>query len=185
MQYHTRTAAATKYHDTLLIHRMSFSLISQGDDPLWYSWVTQISHSENSMSALKYLLIALLVLTSCGGIAPLPVVTYRVNTATQQQLAYLQIDPNGYVVRTIGDATDEFQLSQADFALVLDQMRAANIPMMRLDDVLPTGSSGAVFHTILSGSDQVTFADRSAPSSVQPLLVTFQRILSVKISETP
>ena len=137
------------------------------------------------MSALKYLLVALLVLTSCGGIAPTPVVTYRVNTATQQQLAYLQIDPNGFVVRTIGDEPDEFQLSQTDFALVLDQMRAAKIPMMRLPDALPTGSAGAVFHTIMSGSDQVTFADRSEPSSVEPLLVTFQRILSVKISDTP
>jgi hypothetical protein len=137
------------------------------------------------MSALKYLLVAILVLTSCGAIAPTPVVTYRVNTATQQQLAYLQIDPNGFVVRTIGDATDEFQLSQTDFSLVLDQMRAAKIPLMRLPDAAPTGSTGAVFHTIMSGSDQVTFADRSAPASVEPLLVTFQRILSVKISDTP
>ena len=137
------------------------------------------------MSALKYLLVALLVLTSCGGIAPTPVVTYRVNTATQQQLAYLQIDPNGFVVRTIGDETDEFQLSQTDFALVLDQLGAAKIPMMRLPDALPTGNTGAVFHTIMSGSEQVTFADRSAPASVEPLLVTFQRILSVKIGDTP
>ena len=137
------------------------------------------------MSALKYLLVALLVLTSCGGIASTPVVTYRVNTATQQQLAYLQIDPNGFVVRTIGDATDEFQLSQTDFSLVLDQMRAAKIPLMRLPDATPTGSTGAVFHTIMSGTDQVTFADRSAPASVEPLLVTFQRILSVNISDTP
>ncbi len=137
------------------------------------------------MRSLTYVLLGILVLASCAGIASTPVVTYRVNTATQQQLAYLQIDPNGFVVRTVGDATDEFQLSQTDFALVLDQMRAANIPMMRLPDAVPTGSTGAVFHTILSGSDQVTFADQSAPASVQPLLVTFQRILSVKISDTP
>lgn len=137
------------------------------------------------MRALTYMLVGIFILASCAGVASTPVVTYRVNTATQQQLAYLQIDPNGFVVRTIGDETDEFQLSQADFALVLDQMRAANIPMMRLPDAMPTGNTGAVFHTIMSGSEQVTFADRSAPASVEPLLVTFQRILSVKIGDTP
>ena len=137
------------------------------------------------MRALTYMLVAIFVLASCAGIASTPVVTYRVNTATQQQLAYLQIDPNGFVVRTIGDATDEFQLSQTDFALVLDQLRAAKIPMMRLPDALPTGSAGAVFHTIMSGSDKVTFADRSAPSSVEPLVVTFLRFLRVKMCVTP
>ncbi len=137
------------------------------------------------MRALICMFIGIFILASCAGIASTPVVTYRVNTATQQQVAYLQIDPNGFVVRTIGEATDEFQLSQTDFALILDQMRAANIRTMRLPDALPADGNGAVFHTILSGTDQVTFADESAPSSIQPLLVTFQRILSVKVNDTP
>ena len=85
-------------------------------------------------------------------------------------------------------ATSEFEILSKQAQSLFDsgdQLGAAKIPMMRLPDALPSGSAGAVFHTIMSGSDQVTFADRSAPSSVEPLLVTFQRILSVKISDTP
>lgn len=140
---------------------------------------------EIPMREFVILLFAICVLVGCSNATPAPLITYRVNTATQQQIAYLQIDPNGYVTRTMKNQTDEFQLGQTDFALILDQIRAADFATMRLPNTSTTEAQSAVFHTILSGTNQITFADSAAPESVKPLLVTFKRILSVSVSSNP
>ena len=137
------------------------------------------------MRSLAFLMVGIWFLVSCADMTTTPIVTYRVNTGAQQQLAYIQIDANGFVVRTMAGATDEFQLNQTDFALVLDQLRAANITTMRLPEITQSSDTTTVFHTIVSGTNEVTFADQTAPASVKPLLVTFQRILTVNISTTP
>lgn len=137
------------------------------------------------MRAFALLLMAIWLLVGCSEPVRSPLITYRVDTATQQQIAYVQIDANGYVTRTMKNQTDEFQLGQTDFALILDQIRAAEFATMRLPDATANGTNSAIFHTILSGTNQVSFADGATPESVKPLLVSFKRILTVSVRGTP
>jgi hypothetical protein len=136
------------------------------------------------MRAFVITVFTMFLLISCGSNADSPVITYRVESASQQQVAYMQIDANGYVVRTIKGETDEFQLGQSDFALVLEQIRAADLSTMRLPDTT-TSTKSAFFHTILSGPHQISFAEQAVPESVKPLLVSFERILRVDIGAAP
>ncbi len=136
------------------------------------------------MRAFVIIVFTMFLLISCGSNNVSPVVTYRVESASQQQVAYMQIDANGYVVRTIKGETDEFQLGQSDFALVLEQIRAADLSTMRLPDTT-TSTQSTFFHTILSGPHQISFAEQDVPEIVKPLLVSFERILRVKVSTTP
>jgi hypothetical protein len=136
------------------------------------------------MRAFVITVFTMFLLISCGSNNDSPIITYRVETASQQQVAYMQIDANGYVVRTIKGETDEFQLGQTDFALVLDQIRAADFATMRLPNTTITANN-AFFHTILSGPHQVSFGEHAIPESIKPLLVSFERILRVKVSTTP
>ena len=136
------------------------------------------------MRAFVIIVFTMFLLIGCGSNNDSPVVTYRVESASQQQVAYMQIDANGYVVRTIKGETDEFQLGQSDFALVLEQIRAADLSTMRLPDTT-TSTKSAFFHNILSGPHQISFAEQAVPESVKPLLVSFERILRVDIGAAP
>ncbi|MFM2031629.1 MAG: hypothetical protein RLZZ297_394 [Chloroflexota bacterium] len=126
--------------------------------------------------------LLLIGLVACTTPRPASVVSYRVETPTKEELVAIDIDANGYVTRRLRTQTDEFQLSGADFALILDQVRAADLPGMRLGDGADAAATATVIHTITTADTRVSFVDAATPASVQPLIVSFQRVMRVAIT---
>jgi hypothetical protein len=93
----------------------------------------------------------------------------------------LQIDANGYVIRTINRHTDEFQLSNNDFGLLIDQLQA--VPFDRLDRrYLPQKDAvNLTLYTINYQEHMVEMTDTAVPNIMAPLMLSFRRIIAVDL----
>jgi hypothetical protein len=93
----------------------------------------------------------------------------------------LQIDANGYVIRTENRHTDEFQLNEDDFGLILDQLQA--VPFDRLDRrYLPQQDAINLTHYTISYQGHIIeMTDTAVPNIMAPLMLSFRRIIAVKL----
>lgn len=126
--------------------------------------------------------IALLITTSgCTPAQFAPLVTYRAHNNYESTTIVLQIDANGYVIRTINRHTDEFQLGNDDFGLILDQLQA--VPFDRLDRrYLPEQDAINLTQYTISYQDHVIeMTDTAVPNIMAPLMLSFRRIIAVKL----
>lgn len=130
-----------------------------------------------------WLCLVVSVLTACTTPRMVPIVTYRIETPTKETIVTIDIDANGFVTRRMRDRTDEFQLGPSDFALILDQLRASNMPNMHLEPPTAAEVRTTAIHSIATPSSMIRFVDSRVPESIKPLLVSFQRILRVDVGD--
>lgn len=134
-------------------------------------------------SFVKVLLFIAIVfsLTGCTQQRYVPLVVYRAYNAYEANTIVLQIDANGYVIRTVNRHTDEFLLSDDDFGLILDQLQA--IPFDRLDRLyLPEqDAANLTQYTIQYQDNVIEMTDTAVPSIMAPLMLSFRRIIAVEL----
>lgn len=136
------------------------------------------------MSRMYRLIIILLFVIASSGCTPskyVPLVTYRAINTYENSTILLQIDANGYVIRTVNRHTDEFQLGNDDFGLILDQLQA--VPFDRLDRrYLPTQDAiNLTQYTISYQEHVVEMTDTAVPTIMAPLMLSFRRIIAVEL----
>lgn len=131
----------------------------------------------------QYILIFAFMFASSGCTLPkyVPLVTYRAQNTYENSTILLQIDANGYVIRTVNRHTDEFQLSDDDFGLILDQLQA--VPFDRLDRrYLPQQDAiNLTQYTISYQEHVVEMTDTAVPTIMAPLMLSFRRIIAVEL----
>lgn len=110
-----------------------------------------------------------------------PLVIYRAYNAYEDSTITLQIDANGYVIRTHNRHTDEFQLAKDDLGLIIDQLQA--VPFDRLDRrYLPTqDAANLTQYTITYQTHVVEMTDTAVPNIMAPLMLSFRRIIAVEL----
>lgn len=111
-----------------------------------------------------------------------PLVTYRAFNAYENSTIVIQIDANGYVIRSHNRHTDEFQLSNDDFGLLLDQLQA--VPFDRLDRrYLPQQDAvNLTQYTISYQNNIIEMTDTAVPNIMAPLMLSFRRIIAVDLT---
>lgn len=131
----------------------------------------------------QFVVMLLFMIASCGCTPAkyVPLVTYRAQNTYENTTILLQIDANGYVIRTVNRHTDEFQLSDDDFGLILDQLQA--VPFDRLDRrYLPKQDAiNLTQYTISYQEHVVEMTDTAVPNIMAPLMLSFRRIIAVKL----
>lgn len=138
----------------------------------------------NFMSRIYQLICVVMFLVSTAGCAPtkfVPLVVYRAQNTYENTTILLQIDANGYVIRTVNRHTDEFQLSNDDFGLILDQLQA--VPFDRLDRrYLPEQDAiNLTQYTISYQQHVIEMTDTAVPNIMAPLMLSFRRIIAVEL----
>jgi len=136
------------------------------------------------MSHIQRLFVTFIILISLVGCTQpkyTPLVVYRAHNAYENSTIVLQIDANGYVIRTVNRHTDEFQLNDDDFGLILDQLQA--IPFDRLDRrYLPQQDAVNLTQYTISYQDKVVeMTDTAVPNIMAPLMLSFRRIIAVDL----
>jgi len=136
------------------------------------------------MSRIRQLILLFLfmmILSGCTTPKYVPLVTYRAQNTYENSSIMLQIDANGYVIRTINRHTDEFQLSNNDFGLLIDQLQA--VPFDRLDRrYLPQKDAvNLTLYTINYQEHMVEMTDTAVPNIMAPLMLSFRRIIAVDL----
>lgn len=130
---------------------------------------------------LIFIAILLVATSGCTTAKFTPLVTYRALNTYENTTILLQIDANGYVVRTVNRHTDEFQLSNDDFGLILDQLQA--VPFDRLDRrYLPQQDAiNLTQYTISYQQHVIEMTDTAVPNIMAPLMLSFRRIIAVEL----
>jgi hypothetical protein len=133
------------------------------------------------MYQLILLFVLMLTLGGCSAPKYVPLVTYRAQNSYENSTIMLQIDANGYVIRTVNRHTDEFQLGDDDFGLILDQLQA--IPFDRLDRrYLPEQDAiNLTQYTISYQNHVIEMTDTAVPNIMAPLMLSFRRIIAVDL----
>ncbi len=126
-------------------------------------------------------IVILFTLSGCSSPTYEPLVVYRAHNSYENSTITLQIDANGYVIRTHNRHTDEFQLSADDFGLIIDQLQA--VPFDRLDRrYLPTqDAANLTQYTISYQTHVVEMTDTAVPNIMAPLMLSFRRIIAVEL----
>ena len=132
---------------------------------------------------LLNLVLSIMLLVGCTwtGDVPPDYISFQVTPANQTASQRLHIDANGYVVRTADRRTDEFLLSSSDFATLLNQLDA--IPFARYTMPTALELTQQQYYTITYQKQQIVVLDNAVPPAIVPLIITFQRIMSVTITE--
>lgn len=125
--------------------------------------------------------LLLITLTGCTTVKYEPLVMYRARNDYEDSTITIQIDANGYVIRTTNRHTDEFQLTNDDFGLIIDQLQA--IPFDRLDRrYLPTqDAANLTQYTISYQTYVIEMTDTAVPNIMAPLMLSFRRIIAVDL----
>jgi hypothetical protein len=125
--------------------------------------------------------VFLVTASGCTQTKYVPLVTYRADNTYENTTILLQIDANGYVIRTVNRHTDEFQLGNDDFGLILDQLQA--VPFDRLDRrYLPKQDAiNLTKYTISYQEHVIEMTDTAVPNIMAPLMLSFRRIIAVEL----
>ncbi|MFZ9856811.1 MAG: hypothetical protein ACO3F2_00580 [Roseiflexaceae bacterium] len=131
---------------------------------------------------LFFFVVLLMVSSSgCTSTKYVPLVTYHAQNNYENSTILLHIDANGYVIRTVNQNTDEFQLADDDFGLILDQLQ--EVPFDRLDRrYLPEQDAINLTQYTISYQDHVVeMTDTAVPNIMAPLMLSFRRIIAVEL----
>jgi hypothetical protein len=128
-----------------------------------------------------FIIVFLVTASGCTQTKYVPLVTYRADNTYENTTILLQIDANGYVIRTVNRHTDEFQLGNDDFGLILDQLQA--VPFDRLDRrYLPKQDAiNLTKYTISYQEHVIEMTDTAVPNIMAPLMLSFRRIIAVEL----